>query len=156
MPSHPDRHRRRREAIREILGGEAIRSQGELLGRLAERGFQVTQSSVSRDLQDLGVAKVEGRYVLAETLAGLAAPQDGLAEVAPSITRVVPAGPNLLVLRTGPGRAQLVSVALDAARWPEIVGTLAGDDTVFIATAGRSAQARIQARLQQIARESLQ
>ena len=153
MPGRSNRHQKRREAIREILRGEDVGSQSDLLGRLEARGFSVTQSSVSRDLQEIGVAKVEGRYVLTEALSGLAAPRDELTEVAGSIARMRPAGPNLLVLQTGPGRAPVVSVALDEARWPEIVGTIAGDDTVFIATTGRRQQASVEARLGQIIRE---
>jgi transcriptional regulator of arginine metabolism len=142
----------RQKAIREILADEEIHSQEELLEQLSDRGFEVTQPSVSRDLQEMHVAKVDGRYVV---VGALAAPPDAapvplrteLLEAARSIVSVRAAGPNLLVVLTPPGRASVVSVAIDRAAWPEVVGTVAGDDTLFIATASRKHQAAVEARL---------
>lgn len=153
MPRGSERGRERQRAILAILDAESIASQEQLVRRLKRRGFRVTQSSVSRDLSDLGVAKVEGRYVPIERLAGASAglgsdsPGGRLAEIAPFVESVAAAGPHLLVVRTPPGGASPVGIAIDAARWPEVVGTVAGDDTLFIATAGRAPQARVEARL---------
>jgi transcriptional regulator of arginine metabolism len=107
----------------------------------------VTQSSVSRDLRDLGVAKVGDRYVLAEDAAG---PVTDLRTVAPFVRAVLPAGSNLTVVRTLTGSAQAVALAIDRARWPEVVGTLSGDDTVFIATATARAQRTLLNRLRSL------
>ena len=165
MPRSGENWRERQEAIRAILDAEAVESQEQLVRRLKRRGFRVTQSSVSRDLAELGVAKVDGRYVALERLTEAVAPNgpggataptsgDGLAEVAPFVRKFAAAGPHLLVVKTPPGAASPVGIAIDAARWPEVVGTVAGDDTLFIATAGRAAQARVEARLSQLTRRS--
>jgi len=163
VPRSGENWRERQEAIRAILDAEAVESQEQLVRRLKRRGFRVTQSSVSRDLAELGVAKVDGRYVALERLAeavapdgsgAAAAPANRLAEVATFVDGVAAAGPHLLVLKTPPGAASPVGIAIDAARWPEVVGTVAGDDTVFIATPGRAAQARVEARLAQLTRRS--
>jgi transcriptional regulator of arginine metabolism len=141
-------------AIESILGKEAVRNQTELLQRLKKLGFRVTQPSVSRDLQEMGVAKVGGRYVLAKTLSGEDRPTTRLAEVALFVQKVTPAGPHLLVVRTTTGTASSVALAIDGAGWPEIVGTVAGDDTLFIATTGRGHQLRVHARIAALAKES--
>ncbi len=153
MPSKTEEWSERQAAIRQILAAEAIRSQAELIERLQTRGFQVTQSSVSRDLQEMRVAKLEGRYVPAEMLLGAPPPLSDLGESASSIQRVRTAGPNLLVLNTPPGRASAVAVAIDRARWPEVVGTIAGDDTIFLATAGRREQLKLSAKLNHLIKE---
>ena len=153
MPTNPEIWQKRQEAIRELLARKAIGSQTELLQKLAARGFRVTQSSVSRDLREMHVAKTDGRYVLPEALAAEAAVNGRRASTAGGfglIRSVLAAGPNVLVLRTPPGSANLVGLAIDSARWPDVVGTVAGDDTVFVATASRGGQARVSARIQQM------
>jgi transcriptional regulator of arginine metabolism len=127
----------RRDALKRIIRTGEIGRQAELVRLLKREGYPVTQSSVSRDLRDLGVAKVGDRYVLAED-AG--APVAAWSVVAAFVTAVTPAGPNLTVVRTSVGAAQSVALAIDRARWPEVVGTLSGDDTIFIATATARAQ----------------
>ncbi|MBI5499158.1 MAG: arginine repressor [Deltaproteobacteria bacterium] len=152
MRARPGQWRERHRVILEILRTEPIHSQTELLVRLRRRGCRVTQPSVSRDLAELRVAKLDGRYVPAPAgtgpAPGAAGPDAGaLDELAHYLQRCTPAGPNLLVLRTPPGRAPLVALAIDQCGWREVVGTLAGDDVVFAATAGRRQQARVLARL---------
>jgi transcriptional regulator of arginine metabolism len=121
----------RRDALRRIIRTGTVGRQADLVRLLEREGFVVTLSSVSRDLRDLGVAKVGDRYVL---------PEDGAAPVADfeAVARFVqgfrPAGPNLIVIRTTIGAAQSVAAALDRAAWPEVVGTISGDDTIFVAT----------------------
>jgi transcriptional regulator of arginine metabolism len=150
MPTNPETWQQRQEAIRELLARKPIGSQTELLKKLAARGFRVTQSSVSRDLREMHVAKADGRYVLPEKLAteaaGTTPPRNGFA----LIRSVLAAGPNVLVLRTPPGSANVVGLAVDSAKWPDVVGTVAGDDTVFVATSSRAGQARISARIAQL------
>ena len=138
----------RRETLRRIIRDGVIGRQAELVRRLKRAGHAVTQSSVSRDLRDLGVAKVGDRYVLAEDAA---APVANLAAVAGFVREVVPAGPNLSVVRTTIGSAQSVALAIDRARWPEVVGTLSGDDTIFVATATARAQRTVLDRLRSLA-----
>ncbi len=147
MPIDTEQRHLRREAIRAILESEAIASQAELVEALEARGIFATQSSVSRDLQDLGAAKVRGAYRVLDSLPSLAPPDDGLAAVASLLRQVAPAGPYLTVLHTAVGAAQSVAVVIDQSSWPEVVGTVAGDDTLFIATAGRRQQRQVVARL---------
>jgi transcriptional regulator of arginine metabolism len=137
----------RREALKRIIRRGEVGRQAELVRLLKRSGFAVTQSSVSRDLRDLGVAKVADRYVLAEDAA---APVANLSVVAAFVREVRPAGPNLTVVRTTIGSAQSVALAIDRARWPEVVGTLSGDDTIFIATANAAAQRTVRDRLRSL------
>ncbi|MBS0393426.1 MAG: arginine repressor [Proteobacteria bacterium] len=138
----------RREALKRIIRDGVVGRQAELVRLLKRAGHPVTQSSVSRDLRDLGVAKVGDRYVLPEDAA---APVAGLQAVAAFVQDVVPAGPHLTVVRTTIGSAQSVALAIDRARWPEVVGTLSGDDTIFIATASERAQRAVRDRLRSLA-----
>jgi len=154
MPKSGEEWRVRREAIERILKREVVHHQADLVKRLRARGFRVTQSSVSRDLQEIGAARVAGRYLPAASLAGDAWHTTRLAEVAGFLLSWTAAGSHLLVVKTPPGLASSVALALDQAGWPETVGTVAGDDTFFIATAGRRQQARIEARLTSFKRES--
>ena len=147
MPTRSESWQQRRAVIEEILRAERIRNQLELVARLSERGFAVTQSSVSRDLQRIGALRVGGRYLVPEALGAEQAPGSALAEVASYVVSVAAAGPHLLVVKTPPGIAPLVALDLDREEWPEVVGTVAGDHTFFVATAGRIQQARIEARL---------
>lgn len=136
----------RREALRRIIGEGGVGRQRDLVRLLGRVGYRATQSSISRDLRELGVAKQGDRYVLPE--AATPAP-GGFAAVAAFVRDVQPAGPSLTVIRTATGAAQSVAIVLDRAGWPECVGTLSGDDTIFIATRDRAAQRRLIARLHQ-------
>ncbi len=153
MPTRSESWQQRREVIEEILHAEAIHSQTDLVERLTARGFAVTQSSVSRDLQEIGAVRVDGRYLAPDQLRTGRPPAAELADVAGFVLSVAAAGPNLMVVKTPPGIAALVALALDHAGWPEVVGTIAGDDTFLIATAGRRQQARVEARLTALTRE---
>jgi transcriptional regulator of arginine metabolism len=148
MPTNPEIWQKRQEAIRDLLSGRPVASQTELLKKLAKRGFHATQSSVSRDLREMHVAKADGKYVLPEALA---AGVEDTAQPAPetfgAIRDVQPAGPNVLVVHTPPGIASAIGLAIDTAHWPDVVGTVAGDDTLFVATQNRTSQARVAARL---------
>jgi transcriptional regulator of arginine metabolism len=151
MPNEIELREQRQRAILAILRRTPVRRQEELVGRLAARGFPVTQSSVSRDLRDLGVAKVGGRYVPPSAAAGTA---EAVEEIAHYLRAARPAGPHLTVVLTRVGTAPTVGLGLDRAAWPEVVGTLAGDDTVFVATAGARDQSRLLHRLQVLIAES--
>ena len=131
----------RRDAIVRILRLGAVGRQAELVELLHREGFEATQSSVSRDLRELGVVKGADRYLLP-------AAEDALTpshfeDVRSFMKGYRAAGPTLTVLRTTTGAAQSVAIAIDKAHWPEIVGTIAGDDTIFIATESMRAQRRL-------------
>jgi transcriptional regulator of arginine metabolism len=135
----------RREAIVRILREGLVRKQEDLVRLLKRAGHEATQSSISRDLRDLGALKASGRYVLPPDEVTRANGDFG------SLTHFVRAlrraGPAIIVLRTTIGAAQSVAVAIDKAEWPEVAGTLSGDDTIFIATASQRAQDELVARL---------
>ncbi len=149
MPVNPQIWQERQAAIRELLTREAIANQVELLARLAARGIQATQSSVSRDLREMRVAKQGGHYVLPGQLLPPSTVKVAPIEVMGLVRQVKPAGPNLLVVQTTPGGASAIGLAVDNAEWPEVVGTVAGDDTLFVATQNRHDQAAVEARLEQ-------
>jgi transcriptional regulator of arginine metabolism len=138
----------RRETLKRIIRNGEIGRQAELVRLLKRAGHAVTQSSVSRDLRDLGVAKVGDRYVLAEDAA---APVADLSTVAAFVQGATAAGPHLTVVRTTIGSAQSVALAIDRARWPEVVGTISGDDTIFVATSSARAQRTLLDRLRSLA-----
>ena len=131
----------RRDAIVRILRQSAVARQAELVELLARAGFEATQSSVSRDLRELGVVKGADRYLLPAVEDALT--PSHFETVRTFVKGYRAAGPCLTVLRTTIGGAQSVATALDKARWPEIVGTIAGDDTIFIATEGARTQQRL-------------
>jgi transcriptional regulator of arginine metabolism len=140
----------RREAIMRILRDGSVRNQQDLVRLLKKEGHEVTQSSVSRDLRDLGVMKAAGGYVLPPEETTRA--NGDFRPLVQFVRGVKPAGQCLTVLRTTIGAAQSVAVAIDKAEWPEVVGTISGDDTIFIATNGASAQATLMERLRSLFR----
>jgi len=140
----------RRNAILRILRGGVVRRQAELTQLLQKDGFTVTQSSVSRDLRELGVLKASGRYLPPPD--EVANALGNFAKLAPFVRAVKPAGAAITVLRTTIGAAQSVAVAIDTADWPEVVGTISGDDTIFIATPDAQAQQRLLERLHSLFR----
>jgi transcriptional regulator of arginine metabolism len=117
----------------------------ELVDLLRGQGISATQSSVSRDLRDLGVGWVGGRYALPSEHD---ANDPGVAEISGFLRSIRPAGANLTVILTMAGTAQAVALAIDRAGWPELVGTMAGDDTVFVATSSAHDQKRFTRRLE--------
>ena len=128
---------RRQKAIAEIVRNEAVASQEEVTARLRARGYEVTQATVSRDLDTMGAAKVKRggvlRYALPEQLGDNDWAGARLAKIVAEWVTSVEAAGNLLVLRTPPGSAHLVGLAIDQARLKEIAGTICGDDTLFVA-----------------------
>lgn len=140
----------RRSAIVKILRNGLVRRQSELVGLLRRDGHDVTQSSVSRDLRDLGVLKASGRYVMPPD--EITRANGDFETLSQFVRQVRPAGSCLTVVRTTIGAAQSVAVAIDKAEWPEVVGTISGDDTIFIATDRESAQANLIGRLHSLFR----
>jgi transcriptional regulator of arginine metabolism len=147
MPSATLEQNERRRAIARLLEEHAVNRQAELVELLRTEGFPATQSSVSRDLRDLGAVKHKNGYSLPK--AAEVGNAESLQVVAEFVREIRPAGPNLLVIATAVGAAQRVAVTLDRIGWPEIVGTLSGDDTIFVATVGSNQQRRLRSRLRQ-------
>lgn len=152
MPFDHEHREARHEAILAILESERVTSQAELVDRLGARGISATQSSISRDLRDLGVAWIGGRYSLPGVRGGERDP--AFAEVAVFLRGWRCAGPHLTVVTTAIGMAQSVALALDRTGWPEVVGTVAGDDTFFVATAGAREQNSLLRRLESFRKEA--
>jgi transcriptional regulator of arginine metabolism len=151
MPTDTLEQSERRRAIARLLAEHAVNRQAELVELLRAEGYLATQSSVSRDLRDLGAAKLKDGYALprSPSAAGPDSDEESLRLVAEFVRDLRTAGPNLLVIGTAVGAAQRVAVTLDRLQWPEIVGTLSGDDTIFVATLGSNHQRRIKNRLRQ-------
>lgn len=148
MPSATAEQRNeRRLAIARLLREHELERQSELVALLRAEGFAATQSSVSRDLKDMGAVKLKRGYSLPEEESD--GNRDSLLEVAEFVREIRAAGANLLVVTTAIGAAQRVAVTLDRINWPEIVGTLSGDDTIFIATSTAAQQRRLRSRLKQ-------
>jgi transcriptional regulator of arginine metabolism len=126
---------RRQAVVLELIGNEAIRNQEQLRARMKARGYDVTQATLSRDIKELGLVKrsADGAYqrdgaepaVLPS--AGVAL-QRALAEYASGVDCVQ----QLVVVRTGVGQAQPLALAIDRAKLEDVVGTLAGDDTILV------------------------
>ncbi|HYN86629.1 MAG TPA: hypothetical protein VER32_15375 [Pyrinomonadaceae bacterium] len=123
--------RKRQDKILNLIRARRIGTQRELTRQLERAGVAATQSSVSRDLVELGVVKSHGVYAVPHAEGGAAAR---------GLLSLDAAGDVLVVAKCEPGLASAVAVEIDRAHIPEIVGTLAGEDTVFIASAGRKAQ----------------
>lgn len=126
----PPRH----AAILDVVRTERIHSQERLRELLIERGFDVAQATLSRDIRDLGLVKVPddeqgGSVYMSPSTAD---PTPALARMLPALYTSADGVGNLLVLRTMVGGAQPVAAAIDGARWPEVVGTIAGDDTILL------------------------
>ena len=114
----------------EIISVEPIATQQELAARLSKRGFRATQSSVSRDIVKLGLTKLNGYYLAPENAVNAGGP----------VTEIDTAGDNIIVVKTEVGLAQPAALTIDRARIDEIVGTVAGDDTILIAVKNAAAQ----------------
>ena len=150
MPLTEHHQSERRNAIVRLLSGGNVHKQQELVRLLRKDGYEATQSSISRDLREIGVSKAGGRYVLpAQDVVRANGKFNSLAQFVQAVRR---AGPCMTVVKTSTGAAQSVAVAIDKAQWPEVVGTLSGDDTIFIATGNARAQQGIVSRLREMFR----
>ncbi len=146
----------RQRVLAALLRSRQVSSQARLLDLLRVQGYDATQATVSRDLEELGAMKVrtaDGRLVYAVPDAG-SAPEVSREQLAGVLSMfmlsAVPAG-NLLVLRTPPGHAQALASALDRAGLPEVAGTVAGDDTVLVVCADRTSGRAVARQLRDLA-----
>ena len=144
----------RLNAIRDLLSSSLVASQDELRRKLRRRGFQVTQATLSRDIHELRLSKGPGGYSLPNGHggAGTAAPGEdpnspSLAELFDSFALRVRQAMNQVVVGTVMGGAQPVAAALDREGWPEVVGTVAGDDTVLVICPDQRRAGGVEARL---------
>ncbi|HQV90983.1 MAG TPA: arginine repressor [Phycicoccus sp.] len=154
----------RQQRIVEILGSQSVRSQSQLLGLLSADGIEVTQATLSRDLVDVGAEKVRvGKGLV------YAVPSEGgdrTVRVAPDADEVssrlvarcqellvsADVSENLVILRTPPGAANFLASAIDHGAVPGIVGTIAGDDTIMVITAGSALSPEVADKLMSYAR----
>jgi len=123
--------RARQSRIVGIIDKTRVSSQEQLAACLRDAGFEVTQSTLSRDIRELGLVKVRGVYRMPGD-AGGAPPADVLRRSFRQLVLRSGVSGNMLMVRTLPGNGHSLGVVLDAAQWPEVLGTVAGDDTVFV------------------------
>jgi transcriptional regulator of arginine metabolism len=142
---------RRQTVILELIDGEQITSQDMLQRRLRGRGIDATQATISRDLKDLGLVKRAGDGAYGRPGTDATNQETALVNLervaSRSLSRVQRVE-NLIVLRTPPGEAQHLALAIDKAALQEVVGTIAGDDTVLVIAAGARQAAAFAARLE--------
>ena len=147
--------RERQEVIRELVATRSISSQEDLRQLLAERGWDVTQSTLSRDMHDLRVARVPTpggvRYTTAET-AAVAENRATLASLVPQLFHGLDSVRELIVVKTVVAGAQAISEAIDSEESPDVLGTIAGENTVLIICRSDAARERVSKRLLTLAR----
>jgi len=136
----------RQGQILRLVAREAIENQDDLCRRLRDEGMRVTQATVSRDVHDLRLVKTNRGYQALPAQA--APPAPALPRMAREGIRDLRPAQNLLVIKTPPGGAQSLGAALDAEGWPEIVGTVAGDDTILVISGSTRQRLAAQKRLQ--------
>lgn len=143
--------RQRHLKILELISTHAVHTQEELADALAREGWEVTQSSVSRDIAALHLVKVDGVY---QRPAVTQKPRHDPDEqrIAEGVLTIETAGDALVVLHTPPGEANRVGAALDRLAWPEMLGNISGDDTIFVAVRNPPAQRRLVAAIRRLSR----
>ena len=151
MTKHQRQHR-----IARLLETKAVGSQSHLVELLAAEGVEATQTTVSRDLEELGAVKVrlpggDTAYALPELPSHQVAPEDHLRRVLGEWVVEVAHSANLVVVRTPPGSAHVVASAIDRAGLADIVGTVAGDDTILVVASEEAGGAKVAKRLSSLA-----
>lgn len=131
----------RQAQIQKLIRSAAIHTQEELGAALAPLGVEATQVTLSRDIRELGIVKTADGYQERAAIEPAGRARDNLSRVLQEFLHDVQVAQNLVVLKTNPGGAGAVALALDSEHWSEIVGTVAGDDTIFVA-AESAAKAR--------------
>jgi transcriptional regulator of arginine metabolism len=134
----------RQAQILKVVRSKRIHTQEELARELHALGIEATQVTLSRDIKKLGLAKTADGYV---PLAAAAPAPPQLEDAAWAVLQEVRVAQNLAVIKTPPGKANSLAVELDRANWPEVVGTIAGDDTILIVTPDNPAAARLRQKL---------
>jgi transcriptional regulator of arginine metabolism len=131
----------RHHRILELIDREPMVTQEDMVRRLTQQGLKVTQATLSRDIKQLGLVKTAEGYATPGTMSEPAPPTPSLSHLLREFVIDIREAQNLLVVKTSPGSAQPVAAALDAESWPELVGTIAGDDTILlISSSNKSCQ----------------
>jgi transcriptional regulator of arginine metabolism len=161
MYNHPFRVQRgnrmkaqRQAAILELVDREPLHSQEQLRRRLRLRGFEATQATISRDIQQLGLVKRAGDGAYQRSGAETTNPETALTALGRATAeflRRVERVQQLVIIRTGVGQAQPLAIALDRAQLPEAVGTIGGDDTILVIARGARNAASLVRRLKDFA-----
>jgi transcriptional regulator of arginine metabolism len=147
---------RRQSVILELIDREPLHSQELLRRRLHQRGFEATQATISRDIAELGLVKRSGDGAYQRPGAEAPNPETALATLeraADEFLRRIDRVQQLVVVRTGRGQAQALAESLDRASLPEVVGTIAGDDTILVVARGARAAAALTKRLKDYSSE---
>ncbi|HVX40483.1 MAG TPA: arginine repressor [Gemmatimonadaceae bacterium] len=146
----------RQNTIVQLISAHQIASQEELKGLLAERGLRVTQATLSRDLRDLGIVRAPtdtgARYLLPEMVSDEAKPAIDI--LLPQLFSRIDGVSELIVLHTLPSGAQPIAEAIDSEGWPEVMGTLAGENTILIVCRSAEARTKLTQRLLELAKRS--
>jgi transcriptional regulator of arginine metabolism len=149
----------RRDQVRRLIAAGGVHTQAELVAALAARGMEVTQATISRDLAGLGVVRGfrGGRltYLLPDDLTdGTGAAQARLRRLLADLPLSIAETAPLVVLRTSPGAANAIASSIDLSQWEDVVGTIAGDDTIFVACTDAPAMRRFRVRLETLLDEA--
>jgi len=150
--------RYRQGQILKLVAGQSVANQDELRRRLVHLGMRVTQATLSRDMRELRLVKTaDGYRTVQEAASGTPAAKEAVP--LPALSRAlkeflldIRPAQNMLVLKTPPGGAQPIAAAVDAERWKEVAGTLAGDDTILVITTSSRARAAVQKRMEEMLR----
>jgi transcriptional regulator of arginine metabolism len=146
----PVQKRFRQGQILKLLAGQAVASQDELRRRLGHLGMRVTQATLSRDLRELRLVKTAEGYRPLSAAAEEVSPIAPLARTIKNFLLDMRPAQNMLVLKTPPSGAQPLAAALDAERWKEVAGTLAGDDTVLVICSSPKAGSTVRKRIEEM------
>lgn len=141
---------RRQREILSLIESQPFRTHGRLAEALAARGIAASQGTLSRDLRQLGVVKTAAGYAAPAQAQGEDAARAVLQQLVGQFLVRIETAQNLVILCTEPGGANALAQGLDDANLPEIIGTLAGDDTIFVATADKGAARRVRALLEEL------
>lgn len=140
----------RRRLVRNLVGTNDLRSQSEIVAALSDAGYEVTQATVSRDLQVIGATKVDGDSYRLTDRPDPAEARGGLARSIDEFVESIAASGPLVVLKTPPGAAQVVAAAIDKAALAGVIGTVAGDDTILVIAAETATGSELAQQLEQI------
>jgi transcriptional regulator of arginine metabolism len=140
----------RQGQIRNLIRSRNVHTQEELAAALAESGVRATQVTLSRDIREMGIVKTADGYREIDALEEPLGAGDQARRAVAEFLRDIRLAQNLLVLKTDPGNANPLAVALDRAAWPQVVGTVAGDDTVLIVAPDNQAAEDLRSRLSRI------
>lgn len=144
----------RQRKIIEIISKEAIETQQELAEALSKAGYKVTQATISRDIKELGLVKIPAANNLSYYRVNVERPAHRLDDLLKRLFRDSVVGidysENLIIIKTHPGGAQAVASAVDQSGWPEIIGTVGGDDTIIVVVKPKQATADVLARFEKL------